>query len=138
MLYVIPTPMPSRAPGVAQMPDLPDLSASLSGIFGAVLLVIAGLAWRRAVNWFSQIMVDVKVAKEQTTNSHGTNLRDDITCIDNKVDDLSEESRKTNEAVRFLAESQRMAHEDIRELRRDFRMAIEYVRDVDKRTARTD
>lgn len=134
-----PTVSPVPVPDVSQMTDFPYMSASLSGIFGAVLLVIAGLAWRRSVNWLQKIMADVHVTREQATNSHGTNLRDDITCIDTKVDELAKQIRETNNAVYSIAQSQKLAQEDVRELRRDIRFAMEYTRDVDKRVAnRTD
>lgn len=123
------TPMPD----FARMTDFPYLSASLSGIFGAVMLVIAGLLWRRAVSWLQQIMADVKVTRDQTTNSHRTNLRDDITQIALAVDKVARAQEATAKKCDEIAEYQRAAHEDVRELRRDVRFATEYARDVDKR-----
>lgn len=109
-------------PTMSPLPDIgqvTDFSAAISGIVGAVLLVVAGLAWRKASSWLAEVTSDAKAIKSQTVNSHKTNLRDDLTQVLEKIDAVSAQ--------------QTAMHEDLRDTRRDVRFNIEYTRDVDKR-----
>lgn len=116
-------------PTMSPLPDIgqvTDFSAAISGIVGAVLLVVAGLAWRKASSWLGEVIAeaqaiksDAKAIKSQTVNSHKTNLRDDLTQVLEKID--------------AVADQQKAMHEDLRDTRRDVRFNIEYTRDVDKR-----
>lgn len=110
-----------------------DFSAGISGIVGAALLLVAGLAWRKVVPWFQQIISDLQVTKTQTTNDHSTNLRDDITAISEQVDTLVVWSERMTTKVDSMCEVQDAQHEDIRELRKDVRFVTQYTRDVDQR-----
>lgn len=116
-------------PTMSPLPDIgqvTDFSAAISGLVGAVLLVIAGLAWRSARTWLAEVMSDVKATKSQTVNSHKTNLRDDLTLAIDKLDQVATE-------VKSVKDAQSAMHEDLRDTRRDVRFNIEYTRDVDKR-----
>lgn len=133
---IVYTPEPEPMPTVTQLPDLgpaADLSASIAGIVTLVILALGALAWRRLGAVFAEMSTDVKATKEdakeakaQTTNSHETNLRDDLTLAIQKIDEVA----KTQGA---MAAQQSAMHEDLRDTRRDVRFNIEYTRDVDKR-----
>ena len=121
------------------MPDVgavSDFSAAISGLVGSALLFIAGLAWLKARRWIGQIIEDVSATKVQTTNSHKTNMRDDITATNTAVMALTKSVSELNKTVCRLDERQTEMHQDIRETRRDLRFTTEYVRDVDKRLVR--
>jgi len=130
-------------PTVTQMPDLgpaADLSASIAGIVTLVILALGTLAWRRLSTWIPQVVADVKMTKVQTTNSHKTNLRDDITdtakaveSVASSVDQIKTVVEEMQKSMVRLDTRQTEVHTDIRETRRDLRFATEYVRDVDKR-----
>lgn len=130
-------------PTITQMPDLgpaADLSASIAGIVTLVILALGALAWRRLGAVFAEMSTDVKatkadvkITKVQTTNSHETNLRDDLTEVINKIDTLTTSFKTVEETMGKLDDRQATMHEDIRDTRRDVRFATEYVRDVDKR-----
>jgi flagellin-like hook-associated protein FlgL len=118
------------------MPDVSqvtDISSALSGIIGAVLLFVAGLAWLKAKAWFAEVITDVKATKVQTTNSHDTNMRDDITEALTKIDTLTTSVGDVVNGMERLNARQTEVHEDLRETRKDLRFATGYVRDVDKR-----
>lgn len=122
---------------MSPIPEIPtevtDLSLAISGIISAVLLVIAGLAWRKASAWFAEVTADVKATKIQTTNSHDTNLRDDLTLAITEVQALAKTMNRVEGAQERMQTQQNAMHEDLRETRKDVRFATEYVRDVDKR-----
>lgn len=122
---------------MSPIPEIPaevtDLSAAISGLVGAVLLVIAGLAWRKASAWFAEVTADVKATKIQTSNSHDTNLRDDLTLAITEVQGLSRAMKRVESKQGDMQSEQQAMHEDLRETRRDLRFTTEYVRDVDKR-----
>lgn len=130
-------------PTITQMPDLgpaADLSASIAGIVTLVILTLGALAWRRLSTWIPQVVADVKMTKVQTTNSHSTNLRDDITETAKALDSVASSVEQIKNSVEDMKNSmerldtrQTEVHTDIRETRRDLRFATEYVRDVDKR-----
>lgn len=134
-----PEPMPSSTP----LPDLgpaADLSASIAGIVTLVILALGTLAWRRLSTWIPQVVADVKMTKVQTTNSHSTNLRDDITAtaealeaVATSVEHIKNSVEEMKTGMQRLDTRQSEVHEDIRETRRDLRFSTEYVRDVDKR-----
>lgn len=128
---------PEPEPTVSPIPEIPaeitDFSAAISGIVGAVLLVIAGLAWRKASQWFAEVTADVKATKIQTSNSHDTNLRDDLTLAITEVQGLSRAMKRVESKQGDMQTEQQAMHEDLRETRRDLRFTTEYVRDVDKR-----
>jgi TolA-binding protein len=132
-LVFTPEPEPTMSP----LPEIPaevtDFSAAISGIVGAVLLVIAGLAWRKASAWFAEVTADVKATKIQTSNSHDTNLRDDLTLAITEVQGLSRAMKRVESKQGDMQTEQQQMHEDLRETRRDLRFTTEYVRDVDKR-----
>lgn len=107
-----------------------ELSAAIAGIATLVILALGAVAWRRVGAWAEKAAADLRVTRTQTTNGHKTNLRDDVTCIQGKVDEMVAEQRKTNEAVAALAERWAASHEDVRELRKDVRFAMEYARDA--------
>ena len=126
---IVYTPEPEPMPTVTQLPDLgpaADLSASIAGIVTLVILALGALAWRRLGTLFAEMSTDVKETKTQTTNSHKTNLREDLTLAIQKIDEVA----KTQ--VTMSAQQSAM-HEDLRDTRRDVRFNIEYTRDVDKR-----
>lgn len=140
-------------PTITQIPDLGpagDLSASIAGIVTLVILALGALAWRRLGALFAEMSTDVKttkadvkatkadvkITKVQTTNSHETNLRDDLTEVINKIDSLTTSFKTVEETMGKLDDRQATMHEDIRDTRRDVRFATEYVRDVDKRFIR--
>lgn len=123
-------PTMSPLPDIAQVTDF---SAAISGIIGAVLLVIAGLAWRKASAWLAEVTADVKATKSQTVNSHETNLRDDLTLAIEKIDAVATEVKSVKDAQKVQGTQQNAMHEDLRDTRRDVRFNIEYTRDVDKR-----
>ena len=130
-------------PTITQMPDLgpaADLSASIAGIVTLVILALGTLAWRRLSTWIPQVVADVKMTKVQTTNSHDTNLRDDITAtaealnsVASSVEQIKQSVNEMKQSMTRLDTRQTEVHEDIRETRKDLRFATEYVRDVDKR-----
>lgn len=130
-------------PTITQMPDLgpaADLSASIAGIVTLVILTLGALAWRRLSTWIPQVVADVKMTKVQTTNSHETNLRDDITAtadalnsVASSVEQIKNSVDEMKQSMKRLDTRQTEVHEDIRETRKDLRFATEYVRDVDKR-----
>jgi len=138
--------MPTMSP-VPNISEVSDFSSGISGIVGTVLLVIAGLAWMKAKAWFAEVITDVKATKVQTTNSHDTNLRDDITEALTKIDTLTTsvgevvsgmetlnaKQEEVHEDLGRLDKRQTEVHEDLRETRKDLRFATGYVRDVDKR-----
>lgn len=128
---------PEPEPTVSPIPEIPaevtDFSAAISGIVGAILLVIAGLAWRKASAWFAEVTADVKATKIQTSNSHDTNLRDDLTLAITEVQGLSRAMKRVESKQGDMQTEQQAMHEDLRETRRDLRFTTEYVRDVDKR-----
>lgn len=139
-LIFTPEPEPTMSP----LPEIPaevtDLSAAISGLVGAVLLVLAGLAWRKANAWFAEVTADVKATKAdvqttkvQTTNSHDTNLRDDLTLAITEVQGLARAMKRVEEKQERMQSQQNAMHEDLRETRKDVRFTTEYVRDVDKR-----
>lgn len=134
-LYLILTPEPE--PTMSPIPEIPaevtDLSAAISGLVGAVLLVIAGLAWRKASAWFAEVTADVKATKVQTTNSHDTNLRDDLTLAITEVQGLSRAMKRVENKQEQMQSQQSAMYDDLRETRKDVRFTTEYVRDVDKR-----
>lgn len=54
-------------------------AGALAGSMLAVL-TLAGIVWRFALPWLrEQLLEPVQATKEQVTNSHDTNLRDDLT-----------------------------------------------------------
>jgi hypothetical protein len=57
---------------------------ALISTFGTVLVAILGLLGKLAFDMF-QVKKDAAVTKEQTTNSHTTNLRDDLTHVKETV-----------------------------------------------------
>lgn len=130
-------------PTVTQMPDLgpaADLSASIAGIVTLVILALGTLAWRRLSTWIPQVVADVKMTKVQTTNSHDTNLRDDITAtaealnsVASSVEHIKNSVEEMKNSMARLDTRQTEVHSDLRETRKDLRFATEYVRDVDKR-----
>lgn len=127
---------PEPQPTVSPVPDISQVSdyvSALTMIFGAVLLFIAGLAWKRAKAWFAEVIVDVKATKKQTTNSHSTNMRDDLTEALTKIDTVATSMADVKKGMETLDTRQTQMHEDLRETRKDLRFATEYVRDVDKR-----
>jgi hypothetical protein len=125
-------PQPTMSP-VPDINEVSDFSAAISGLVGAVLLVIAGVAWIKAKAWFAEVITDVRATKVQTTNSHDTNLRDDITEALTKIDTLTTSVDAVVTGMKRLDARQVEVHEDLRETRKDLRFATEYVRDVDKR-----
>lgn len=121
------------------MPDVSqvsDFSAPISALIGAVLLFVAGFAWKRANAWFVEVITDVKATKVQTTNSHNTNLRDDLTEAVEAINTVATTMDEMKTNLERMGESQRAMHEDLRETRKDVRFATEYTRDVDKRVIR--
>lgn len=130
-------------PSSTAIPDLgqaADLTASLGGIAAVVILALGTLAWRRLSTWIPQVVADVKMTKVQTTNSHDTNLRDDITAtaealnsVASSVEQIKTTMKEMKDGMERLDTRQADVHTDIRETRRDLRFATEYVRDVDKR-----
>lgn len=131
-------------PTMSPIPEIPaevtDLSAAISGLVGAVLLVLAGLAWRKANAWFAEVLADmkatkadVKATKVQTTNSHDTNLRDDLTLAITEVQGLVRAVKRVEDKQERMQTQQSAMYEDLRETRKDVRFTTEYVRDVDKR-----
>jgi hypothetical protein len=132
VLVFTPEPQPSVSP-VPDISQVSDYAAPIATIFGAVLLFIAGLAWRKANAWFTEVIADVKATKVQTTNSHDTNLRDDLTLAITEVQGLSRAMQRVEETQENMLAQQSQMHEDLRETRKDVRFTTEYVRDVDKR-----
>lgn len=124
--------MPSISP-VPNINEVSDFSSGISGIVATVLLVIAGVAWVKAKAWFAEVITDVKATKVQTTNSHDTNLRDDITEALTKIDTLTTSVGEVVSGMKRSNERLTEVHEDLRETRKDVRFATGYVRDVDKR-----
>lgn len=121
--------LPEPTPTVTPMPDInqvTDFSAAISGFIGAALLVVAGLAYRQARIWFSQVIADVQVTKDQTTNDHDTNMRDDITKALTTMDGLAASMKRMDGKIDSMCD-------DLRESRKDVRFNTEYIRDVDKR-----
>ncbi len=119
-----------------------ELSAAIAGIATLVILALGAVAWRRVAAWAERAGADLRATKTQTTNGHKTNLRDDVTRIENKVDEAVRAVRETSAALAAVAKAGEAAHEDVRELRKDVRFALEYARDateyardVDKRVA---
>ncbi len=110
--------MPSMSP-VPDIGQVSDFSTAISGLVGTVLLVIAGVAWIKAKAWFTEVITDVKATKVQTTNSHETNMRDDLT--------------EAIDLAKALVQDVGEMKEDLRDVRKDVRFAIEYTREVDKR-----
>lgn len=132
LLLISPQPEPSVTP-VPDVSQVSDFSAAISGLVGSALLFIAGLAWVKARRWLGQIIEDVSATKVQTTNSHKTNMRDDITGLGDSLQALSRTLEETNASLSKLDVRQTEMHADIRETRKDLRFTTEYVRDVDKR-----
>lgn len=123
-------------PTTTQLPDLgpaADLSASIAGIVTLVILALGALAWRRLGAVFAEMRTDVKATKIQTTNSHDTNLRDDLSLAITEVQGLSRAMKRVESKQGDMQAEQQAMHEDLRETRRDLRFTTEYVRDVDKR-----
>lgn len=127
-----PEPQPSVSP-VPDISQVSDYAAALATIISAILLFIAGLAWRKANAWFTEVIADVKATKVQTTNSHDTNLRDDLTLAITEVQGLSRAMKRVESKQGDMQDEQQAMHDDLRETRRDLRFTTEYVRDVDKR-----
>lgn len=137
-------------PTITEMPSLgpvADLSASIAGILTVVIIALGTLAWRRINTWIAQMSADVqatkadvKATKVQTTNSHETNMRDDLTLAITEVQGLGRaikrmetKQNKMEEQQAAMQQQQSAIHEDVRDARRDVRFTTEYVRDVDKR-----
>lgn len=136
MFYRPALPMPNPTPTVTPMPDMnqvTDFSTAISGLVGTILLVIAGFAYRRARTWFAMVIEDVKVTKIQTTNSHDTNLRDDLTLALTEVQGLSRAMKRMESSQSTMHSQQSAMYDDLRETRKDVRFTTQYVRDVDKR-----
>lgn len=111
------------------MPDIQqvtDFSSAISGFVGAAVLLVAGLTYRQARIWFGEVIADVKITKNQTTNDHDTNMRDDISKALASIDSVATSVAKLDKTVCAM-------HDDIRESRKDVRFNTEYIRDVDKR-----
>ncbi len=111
------------------MPDIQqvtDFSSAISGFIGAAVLLVAGLTYRQARIWFGEVIADVKITKNQTTNDHDTNMRDDISKALASIDSVATSVAKLDKTVCAM-------HDDIRESRKDVRFNTEYIRDVDKR-----
>lgn len=137
-------------PTIAEIPSLGSLaqvSASIAGILTVVIVALGTLAWRRINVWIVQMAADVKTTKAdvqttkvQTTNSHQTNMRDDLTLAITEVQGLGRaikrmetKQTKMEEQQAAMQTQQQAIHEDVRDARRDVRFTTEYVRDVDKR-----
>jgi hypothetical protein len=123
-------------PTFTEMPDLgpaADLSGAIAGIATLVILTLGTLAWRRISTWIGEVVADVKATKIQTTNSHNTNLRDDLTSVVNTITDVACTMEDVKSSMEKLEFRQQAMHEDLRETRKDARFATEYTRDVDKR-----
>jgi uncharacterized protein YoxC len=137
------SPEPEPMPSPTELPDFgpaADLSASIAGIVTLVILALGTLAWRRLSTWIPQVVADVKMTKVQTTNSHDTNLRDDITAtadalnsVASSVEQIKDSVEEMKHSMERLDTRQTEVHTDLRETRKDLRFATEYVRDVDKR-----
>jgi uncharacterized protein YoxC len=137
------SPEPEPMPTVTEMPDLGpagDLSSSIAGIVTLVILALGALAWRRLSTWLPAVVADVKATKMQTTNSHKTNLRDDITAtadalnsVASSVEHIKSSMEEMKDSMSKLDRRQSEVHEDLRETRKDLRFTTEYLRDVDKR-----
>lgn len=129
MLYRLVFPLPQPSPVVTPMPDIQqvtDFSSAISGFIGAAVLLVAGLTYRQARIWFGEVITDVKITKNQTTNDHDTNMRDDISKALTSIDSVATSVAKLEKTVCAM-------HDDIRESRKDVRFNTEYIRDVDKR-----
>lgn len=72
------------------------------------------------------MIADVKVTRNQTTNDHETNMRDDISKALESIHSVATTVDKLDKTVCAM-------HDDIRESRKDVRFNTEYIRDVDKR-----
>lgn len=137
-------------PTITEIPNLgplAELSASIAGILTVVIVTLGTLAWRRINAWIAQTsadikatQADVKTTKVQTTNSHQTNMRDDLTLAITEVQGLGRaikrmetKQTKMEEQQAAMQTQQQAIHEDVRDARRDVRFTTEYVRDVDKR-----
>lgn len=123
-------------PTITQMPDLApaaDLSGAIAGIATLVILALGGLAWRKVSALLAEMTTDVKATKIQTTNSHNTNLRDDLTDAVNTISDVACAMEDLKDSMKKVEDRQQAMHEDLRETRKDVRFATEYTRDVDKR-----
>lgn len=131
-LFSTPEPQPSVSP-VPDISQVSDYAAAIATIISAVLLFIAGLAWRKANAWFAEVIADVKATKVQTTNSHDTNLRDDLTLAITEVQGLSRTMKRMEDKQGDMQAEQKAMHGDLRETRKDLRFTTEYVRDVDRR-----
>lgn len=135
MLHVLintPEPQPTVSP-VPDISQVSDYATPIATILTAVLLFIAGLAWRKANVWFAEVIADVKATKVQTTNSHDTNLRDDLTLAITEVQGLSRAMKRVELKQDEIGTQQGAMYDDLRETRKDVRFTTEYVRDVDKR-----
>lgn len=129
MLYRSVFTLPQPSPTVTPMPDIQqvtDFSSAISGFIGAAVLLVAGLTYRQARIWFGEVIADVKITKNQTTNDHDTNLRDDLSKALASIDSVATSVAKLDKTVCAM-------HDDIRESRKDVRFNTEYIRDVDKR-----
>jgi uncharacterized protein YoxC len=137
------TPEPEPMPTITQMPDLApaaDLSGAIAGIATLVILALGGLAWRKVSSLLAEMTtdmkatkIDVRATKIQTTNSHDTNLRDDLTEAITKIDNLANVVLDVKTGLTRLDNRQTEMHQDLRETRRDLRFTTEYVRAVDER-----
>jgi peptidoglycan hydrolase CwlO-like protein len=128
------TPEPSPMP--TEMPDLGpavDVGGSIAGIVTLIIVTLGTLAWRRLSAWVTEMKTDVKITKVQTTNSHETNLRDDLTDAISKIESMATSVSEMGESLKSLDNRQAEMHGDLRETRKDLRFTTEYVRDVDKR-----
>lgn len=133
MFFVlVPEPQPSVSP-VPDISQVSDYAAAIATIISAALLFIAGLAWKKANSWFAEVIADVKATKLQTTNSHDTNLRDDLTLAITEVQGLSRAMKRVESRQEQMGTQQGAMYDDLRETRKDVRFTTEYVRDVDKR-----
>jgi uncharacterized protein YoxC len=136
LFHIVSSPEPEPMPTITQMPDLApaaDLSGAIAGIATLVILALGGLAWRKVSSLLAEMTTDVKATKIQTTNSHKTNLRDDLTDAVNTISDVACAMEDVKESMKKMEDRQQAMHEDLRETRKDVRFATEYTRDVDKR-----
>ena len=122
----MPTDMPDLGPAV-------DVGGSIAGIVTLIIAGLGALAWRRLSGWVTEMRTDVQVTKVQTTNSHETNMRDDITKALTKIESMATSVTDMGQSLKSLDSRQAEMHSDLRETRRDLRFTTEYVRDVDKR-----
>ena len=74
-------------PEIQEVVLTPDVIAGISGVLATILGVLAaGLGV--IISRLKKIRKDTEVAKDQVTNAHSQNFRDEVTGIDKKVDIL--------------------------------------------------